>query len=253
MAAAEGRRGVQDEVQGDLVEREVEAAPDLIAGEGEKVRAPDLHGTLTVEKGTVVVDHCEYLDIYSRSSVIFDLGARLPSQVFKGDLGDSLFCEFEAVFFPELWPAFCEMARWHGDGHVELLVLEPDCDDFYIPERLGYPAVSLSVEASVDDYWAAVGFEAEGDSLGSIVISANVVAVTGPSGRWGCWGERCPEVGVFRGFPNLAARDKWQEQFGPFLEVSDALDSYLQLSLSDRAVPAEYAAALTANYGPSGR
>ncbi|WP_225732638.1 hypothetical protein [Nocardia sp. JCM 34519] len=198
------------------------------------------------------MDHNGYLDVRSSSAVTFDLDARLPDQVFNDDLGDSLFCEFDAVLTPEFWPALCAMARWHGDGHVELLVLEPDCEMFYLSEYQMYPAISLSVEAGADDYWAAIGHEPGGDIMGSIAISANVIAVTGPSRRWGCWGERDPEVAVFRGFPNAAVRNEWRARFGPFLEVSEALESYLPLTFAGRIVPDEYAAALTANYGPPG-
>ncbi|USY18785.1 hypothetical protein NE857_26415 [Nocardiopsis exhalans] len=199
-----------------------------------------------------MIDHNGYLGVRSRSATVFDLDARLPGQVFKEGVEGSLFCEFDAVLTPKFWPALCAMARWHGDSHVELLVLEPDGDDFYRPEYRMYPALSLSVEADMDNYWAAIGHEPDGDILGSIAISANVVAVTGASGRWGCWGERDPEIAVFRGFPNVAARNEWCAQFGPFLEVSGALESYLPLTFAGQTVPDEYAAALTANYGPSG-
>lgn len=205
------------------------------------------------EVDSLVIDRNGYLDVRSCSAATFDLGARLPDQVFKDDVGDSLFCEFDEVLTPEFWPALCAMARWHGDGRVELLVLEPDRDAFYLPEYGIYPAMSLSVEADVDGYWAAIGHEPDGDIMGSIAISANVIAVTGPSGRWGCWGERDPEVAVFRGFPDVAVRNEWRAQFGPFLEVSGALESYLPLTFAGRAVPDKYAATLTANYGSLGR
>ncbi|MEV7001799.1 hypothetical protein AB0N62_29470 [Streptomyces sp. NPDC093982] len=178
-----------------------------------------------------MIDRNGYLDVRSRGVFIFDLDARLPGQVFKESGNDSLFCEFDAVLTPEFWPALRAMARWHGDSRVEVLVLEPDCDAFYLPGYRMYPAVSLSVEDNEDDYWAAIGHEPDGDVMGSIAISANVVAVTGPSGRWGCWGERDPEVAVFRGFPDIAARNKWCASFGPFLEASGALESYLPLTL----------------------
>jgi hypothetical protein len=203
-------------------------------------------------ESSLMSDRDEYLAIRSRGAVTFDLDARLPDQVFRESAGDSLFCEFDVVLAPEIWPALCTMARWHGDDRIELLVLDPDCDEFYVPEGLGYPAVSLSVEASEDDYWAAIGFEPDGDALGSISISANVIALTGASAKWGCWGERDPEVAVFEGFPDAAARSEWCAQFGPFLDVSGALESYLPMAFGRWSVPDVYAAALTANYGPSG-
>lgn len=198
-------------------------------------------------------DRDEYPAIRSRTAMTFDLDARFPHQVFREGTGDSLFCEFDVALAPEIWPALCTMARWHGDDRVELLVLEPDGDDFYVHEGLGRPAVSLSVEASEDEHWAAIGFEPGGDALGSIAISANVIAITGPSAKWGCWGERDPEVAVFQGFPDEAARSEWCARFGPFLDVSGTLESYLPIAFGGRPVPDMYAAALTANYGLTGR
>jgi hypothetical protein len=191
-----------------------------------------------------------YLAVRSRGAVTFGLDARFPDQVFRKCAGDPLFCEFDAILAPEFWPALCMMARWHGDDHIDVLVIEPDCDDFYVPEGLGYPAVSLSVDASEDDYWAAIGFEPDGDALGSIAISANAVALTGASAKWGCWGERDPEVAVFQGFPDATVRSEWCARFGPFLDASGTLESYLPMAFGGQPVPDTYAAALTANYGP---
>ncbi|MFE7527707.1 hypothetical protein ACFU7Y_18615 [Kitasatospora sp. NPDC057542] len=201
-----------------------------------------------------MIDRSGYLDVRSRSASVFDLDARLPDQAFKGVAGESLFCEFDAVLTREFWPALRAMARWHGDDRIELLVLEPGVDDFYLPECRICPTISLSVDAGMDDYWEKVGFTSNDDFAESIAISANVIAVTGPSGRWGCWGEKDPEVAIFRGFPDVTTRNEWREQFGPFLEVSGALESYLSLAFGRHAVPDVYAATLTANYGPpSGR
>ncbi|MFD0883364.1 hypothetical protein ACFQ08_02160 [Streptosporangium algeriense] len=203
------------------------------------------------DTGSITVDHDGYINILSHSATIFDLDARLPNQVFNEDMGESLFCEFDAVLAPYFWPALCAMARWHGDKHVELLVLEPDCDTFFLLDGGMYPAMSLSVEADEDDYWAVIGHEPNGGKVGSISLSSRVITITGPSGKWGCWGERDPEVAIFRGFPNATVRDEWRAEFGPFLEVAGALESYLPFTFRGWTVPDEYAATLTANYGPS--
>ncbi|MDI6413518.1 hypothetical protein [Streptomyces albus] len=197
-----------------------------------------------------VADGQGYREVRSHASATFDLDARLPGKVFRESHEDSLFCEFDVVLAPEFWPAISAMARWHGDSRVELLVLEPDCETFYLADYGMYPAVSLPVEAGEDEYWDAVGHEPDGDIMGSLAISANVIALTGPSGKWGCWGERDPEVAVFQGFPDVATRDDWRSRFGPFLDAAGALESYLPLTFADREVPQEYAATLTANYGP---
>lgn len=199
-----------------------------------------------------IVDRDEYLKVRSHVAAVFRLDIRLPNQVFAKGAEDSLFCEFDAVLAPDFWPALCTMARWHGDKQIELLVLEPEREEFYLPEYGMYPAISLPVDAGMDGYWAAIGYEPGGDIMGSIAVSANVIAVTGPSGSWGCWGERDPEIAVSRGFPSVAARTEWGTRFGPFLEVAGALESYLPLTFAGRTVPNAYAEALTVNYGPTG-
>ncbi|MGW3914392.1 hypothetical protein ACWEBX_23125 [Streptomyces sp. NPDC005070] len=183
----------------------------------------------------------ESSDVRAHCASVFDLDARLPEMVFRKNRGDTLFCEFGVLLTPDLWPALCAMAQWHGDRHVELLVLESGNGTSLTH------ALSLSAEASGDDYWDAVGFTPDGDALDSITIMANVVAVTGSSGMWGCWGERDPEVAVFQGFPNASARDAWRAEFGPFLRVDDALDSYLS-QVFRGAVPDWYAAAMATHY-----
>lgn len=198
----------------------------------------------------IVQDSERYREMRSRISATFDLDARFPKLVFKHNSEDSLFCEFDVVLTPELWPALSAMARWHGDTRVELMVLEPDCEAYYYSDYGIYPAASLPVEADENDYWAATGHKPNGEVLGSLALSASVIALTGPSGKWGCWGERGPEVAVFQGFPDMAKRSDWCTHFGPFLEVSGALEAYLPPNFAHHTVPPEFAATLTANYGP---
>ncbi|MEU7318796.1 hypothetical protein [Streptomyces sp. NPDC007083] len=197
----------------------------------------------------IIKDGEEYRKVRSCIAATFDPDARLPEQVFRRGDEDSLFCEFDVVLTPEFWPALSAMAQWHGDTRVDLAVLEPECETFYLSDYRMYPAVSLPVEADKNEFWAAIGHEPGGDIMGSLAISANVIALTGPSGKWGCWGERDPEVAVFQGFPDVVTRNDWCARFGPFLDVAGALESYLPLTFANWVVPPEYAATLTANYG----
>ncbi|GAA2459683.1 hypothetical protein [Streptomyces macrosporus] len=71
-------------------------------------------------EGVVTPDRDGYLDIRFRSAVPLDLEARFLDQVFRERAGDASFCEFDAVLAPEIRPALCTMARWHGDDHIDL-------------------------------------------------------------------------------------------------------------------------------------
>ncbi|MFF1257579.1 hypothetical protein ACFVZT_12215 [Streptomyces sp. NPDC058321] len=109
--------------------------------------------------------------------------------------------------------------------------------------------MSLSVEATPDDYWAEIEFVSGREPLESITIAARTVALIGPSDRWGCWGERDPEVTAVRGFPDEAARHDWNVRYGPCVDAAGALASWLLQVFRGRPVPDAYAAELTANYG----
>ncbi|MFJ3902979.1 hypothetical protein [Streptomyces sp. NPDC090025] len=183
--------------------------------------------------------------VRDRAAAVFDLDARLPAQVFRELADEAVFYPFDTLLTPDAWPALTALAGLHGDRRIDLLVVAADGDVV--------PALSLPVDATPDDYWARVGFEEDGDAWESVTIAARTVALTGPSGRWGCWGERDPEVAVLRGFPGEAARRDWCARHGPALDVAGVLGSWLRPVFRDRRVPAAYAAELTAHYGASRR
>ncbi|MFF2078669.1 hypothetical protein ACFVXG_28455 [Kitasatospora sp. NPDC058162] len=198
--------------------------------------------------GPGLLDRAGHLAVHRHAGTVFDLTAQLPDQVFRTPRPDTLFCDFERFIRPEIWPALQGLARLHGDDRIELLVLRPDAESYHLPEYGVHPSVSLPVEGSEDDYWAAIGFEPNDDFAGSLAVAADVITVTGPSGRWGCWADRGPEVAVFQGFPDRAALRAWHDGFGPFQDVTEALE-FLLPPVFRGTVPTAYAARLTTNYG----
>ncbi|MFG2722412.1 hypothetical protein ACGFW5_29590 [Streptomyces sp. NPDC048416] len=181
--------------------------------------------------------------VRARAAAVFDLDARLPARVFRELADDAVFCEFDYLLTPDAWPALVALAGLHGDQRVDLVVVEG--------HGIAESALSLSVEATADDYWAEIGFHEGRDFVDSIAIMTQTVVLTGPSGRWGCWGERDPEVAVVRGFPDEAARHEWSVRYGPFVDAAGALEFWLPVTFPGRSVPDAYAAELTANYGAS--
>lgn len=195
----------------------------------------------------LVGDRSSYEAIRTHASKVFDVGSRLPGMVFRDLAGYTLFCEFEAVLGAKFWPALTALAQLHGDDMVELLVVAPGGDSYYKPEYGMYPAASLATASSPQEYWKTISEEPRGDATGAIVFSAEVVAIDGPSGEWGCWGERNLGVALIRGVPPEEL-EGWSDTYGPFLEVEEALRQYVAPNFMRLAMPDELSSALTANY-----
>ncbi|MEV4750852.1 hypothetical protein AB0K21_31200 [Streptosporangium sp. NPDC049248] len=193
-----------------------------------------------------MADRSGYEEVRTCVAAVFNLEARLPDMVFRNPSKSTLFCEFEAVLGVDFWPALCALAQLHGDDWIHLLVLDPDGDSYYVPEYNMYPAASIATTSSMDEYWELISEEPSGDVTGAIVFSAEVIALTGVSGKWGCWGERSIGVAAIQGVP----ADGWREKYGPLLTVNDALRQYITPNFRKLGVPGEFASALTTNYAP---
>ena len=189
----------------------------------------------------------EFEEIRRTVATTFDLGARLPGMVFLAPSKFTLFCEYEALFAADFWPALTELAAVHGDPVIDLLVIEPNAASYYIPEYRIYPAFSLPVESNEDRYWDALNEEPGGDITGAVIHSANVVALSGASTRWGIWGDRHLGVAAVQGAPIADDAGSWREKYGPFLAVEDALVHYVAPNFGGQ-VPEVLAEELAANF-----
>ncbi|WP_433470313.1 hypothetical protein [Saccharomonospora azurea] len=114
-----------------------------------------------------------------------------------------------------------------------------------------FPAVSLPVDSSPDDYWDAISEAPRGNAGEAIVFSARVLTITGLSGLWGCWGECDPDILALQGLPDHILDDAWCDEFGPFLRAPDALENYISPNFGDN-IPGWFSDRFLRNCG-SGR
>jgi hypothetical protein len=195
----------------------------------------------------VVIDEDAFETLRARVDSTFYISRRLPDMVFQRVARPTLFCEYEAVLGAGFWPALANLASLHGDDTVDVLTLDPDPVTYYRQEYGYYASFSLRTRASPGEYWDAIADVPSGDQAGAIVYTANVVAVTGPSASWGCWGERGLGIAVFQSHLKHEM-DVWSERFGPFLTVEGAVESYVAPNFGPAGVPPELSAALLEKY-----
>jgi hypothetical protein len=196
----------------------------------------------------LVSERREFEVVRETVSKDFHLDRRFPESVFKNPKPRTLFCQDLGVMGPSFWPAIQRLARVHGDDRIDFLVLEPDAETYYREGYGIYPAISLPVDSSEDDYWNSVSYEPDGDPTGALVFSARVFAVSGPSGKWGCWGELGVEVVAVQGIPDYISDREWCDEFGNFLRAREALNDYISLTFRDQKVPDWFSCPFVKNY-----
>lgn len=198
-----------------------------------------------VTTGLLVSDREEYERIRALVGSVFALDSRLPDMVFRKPGPNTLFAEFEVAMSGAFWPVIRDIARAHGDELVHILVLDPDAEHYYLKHYGKYEAATIRIDASEGDYWGLISEEPDGDPTGAIVFSANVVALVGDSGKWGCWGEKGLEVMAIQGLPEKGDSDRRI----PLLAAQDAINTFVAMSYWRSSVPPQMASALMTNYG----
>lgn len=116
--------------------------------------------------------------------------SKLPAQVFSDASGSFLFFEFARAFGEGAWRLFSRLAREFGEPVVWVRCIDPDANEYY---QANFEEAAEFAIAATDDTHAYVDRmqhwprESQADAM---AFRADVVAWTGASGRWACWGER---------------------------------------------------------------
>ncbi|GAA2554874.1 hypothetical protein GCM10010435_26720 [Winogradskya consettensis] len=200
----------------------------------------------------LVGDREGYRRLRAYASATFDLSTRFPDIVFRRPGPVTLFCQFDSVLGEDFWPALSELARLHDDDDddVIVIVIEPDGEDHHFPRYGWWPAFSMSTGAGIDDYSRVILEPPTGAGQASFLLSGDIVAVTGPSGKWGIWGERDAELAAVQASVASDVFQRWGEEFGPFLPAVEAVTEYLPPNFNVEVDPLAYVTTLVASYQP---
>lgn len=195
-----------------------------------------------------LVPHLEdYETLRDRVAACFDLSRRYPSSAFLVSHPRTVFIEYEVAISGDFWPALSRLASIHGDDCVEFITVDPAPGDDYLPLNSGsYPAFSMSVRASSDAYRDAVMEHLPGDKWEFIMLLSSVIAITGSSASWGCWGER--DIGVTAIQGSGPEFDQWVADNGPFWSAHEALDGVISLNFRSGVVTSDFRDTFLASY-----
>lgn len=188
----------------------------------------------------------EYQKIVDRIAGSFHLSRCFPGMVFRKRQGTTVFCQYESVLGMQFWPAIRDLAALHGDTSVDFLVIRPSVKDYYLPEYGTFAAFTLSVDADSATYWKAISQPPQGGMTGAIVFSAEIIAISGPSSDWGCWGERDYGIAAFHSEGSDLC--SWAEKHGPFLDATDALRDFVAPNFASGRIPESFSSVFLDNY-----
>lgn len=166
----------------------------------------------------------------------------LPGRVFRRDFRWFAFEEFDWAMSGEFWPVIQELAQASGDTSLLMAVLDPEPEGYFKKEFGYYNWANIPISASRDNYWELLNAHPESSPADSFLVNSEKVVWLPHSAKWAIWGERSYGVCV------LAVRERMQ--IGSWHSVDWALEICMN-SFKNRVVPAEFAASLRLNFGPS--
>ncbi|WP_147404164.1 hypothetical protein [Nocardia panacis] len=153
-----------------------------------------------------------YKAIHSEMSSFFHLNRRFPEDVYRVGGSRTVFMEYETGINPRFWPTLSRLAQINGDENVDFMVVNPAHGSVNVPASWNvYPAFSMPVSASAAEFGDALTEPTpDDDNFWLIGDLSEVIAITGASGLWGCWGEQSSGIMAIRA-ADTGEFQRWRE------------------------------------------
>jgi hypothetical protein len=132
----------------------------------------------------------------------FFIDHRLPGQIFRNPSRTFLYFEFARAFDDGAWRLFARVANEFRDSAIVCRAIEPDADDYYRTPFAETAQFSFEASEGPDRYIARMHTWPPQSTPDAIAYNCEVVAWTGTSAQWACWGERASGLCVLQVQPN---------------------------------------------------
>ena len=170
-------------------------------------------------------DAASFVEIIKPIDGVLKPQLRFPRWPFKAPSGHVDVCQFSLAIEGPFGPVLQALARTYGDRTVSLAVFDPT--PAYYRENYGsYPGLTSPASLiSERIYYDATTYEPNGDPTGAVAFTANVVGITGTSGRWAVWAERGWDLAIL-----LSDRPggAWLSEGVDFVPLEKALNDFTE-------------------------
>ncbi len=172
------------------------------------------------------------------------LTERLPHSPFASR-GVFSFTEYETFTSLTFGRAVAALASEYGDDRVFGAVIDP-LPETYFEEDGEYGAFQLSRGEIITKWRRAMEYAPSNNAAASIQVQSKVLALTGSSGKWSIWGERAEGIAIVR---TDYVSKAWQGEEGPFADVHEALQSFVEPNYTRGLLPDEFVDSFLNNFG----
>lgn len=186
-----------------------------------------------MSKSSIVSTDFELARVEAALSTMVDKAARLPRSPFR-TVGHYSICEYEVMRSSRFGQVLEALAFDYGDQFIRGASVEPDIESEYMPLYGSRGAFELDAAEVATSYGRALAYEPGGDLAGALIVSCDILAITGDSLKWSIWGERRLGVAVIR---TSADESNWKPESLPFFSPSNAVDALISLEFLPGEVP----------------
>jgi hypothetical protein len=184
----------------------------------------------------------EFSSLLSEVESVIDLTRRLPALPFRAEAGLVEVCQYDEILTQDFAALLCALCDVHGDQSVALVTIEPDPLAYYRKYYGQLPGFRLTREALSEHYWKHLSYLPNGNALGAILYTANVVALVGSTRTWSVWGQRTWDMGLV----HSAARQRpWLDRHVPLFSPAEGLSLFREAPGSRPLTDAERSVFLT--------
>lgn len=162
-----------------------------------------------------VRDEVTYQLMCENAEAIFQLGARLPSQVFREQMGGFRFLDIVDFAQPVFWALLREITELFGDDRIDLLVQNPPAYEYKSWMEV-FGALRFPCSENPEEYVAALKHDlCAGKVVPALYFSLQTAWWIGSSRRWGIYGDRNLDIAVAAILDFDDRKIKWLNLSGP--------------------------------------
>jgi hypothetical protein len=194
-----------------------------------------------------ITDRAPYLQAWQSLNELVVVDASLPNQVFQENYRNFSFISFDDIFSEPFYEKMSFFARLLNETSFTMFVIKPDPESYFYRHFGKYPVIKMSNFATSGEFMKLVFEDPGGSSADAIAYNSTNLLIYPDSLRWGIYGSRDFEVGIFAGI-NQPMSEMFAQTYKSTFDVSAAIETFVEPAWGSSCLPDVCRNGLTQNY-----